>query len=164
MAYPKSVLRATTLKLRSVEDNGESTAHSIQLFITAGAPDVDQRAERRHADALEPDLMALRGPTFVQAQREAHFDIKTTCPGQHYATGAAFMTRILHSIRDVPDLATTHAIYRYANTTADADIYHLLEQIQTTVLAPSHAGSARAATGPTKRCEYHPHLVTHNTG
>jgi hypothetical protein len=108
--------------------------------------------------------MALGGPVFVQAQRDAHLDVNTISPGHHYATGAEFMSRILHCMSDVPDLLTTHAIYRHANTTTVADIYRLLEQIQTTVLAPSHAGSASAATGPTKRCEYHPHSVTHNKG
>jgi hypothetical protein len=121
----KTMLRATTLQLLSVDDTDDSTAHSIHLSITAGAP--DQRAERRHADALELDLMALGGPVFVQAQRDAHLDIKTFSPGHHFATGAAFMSRILHSIRHIPDLMTTHAIHRHANTTTDADIYRLLE-------------------------------------
>jgi hypothetical protein len=123
------VLRATVLQLVSVEGTDESTAHSIHLSITAGAPDLDQRAERRHADALELDLVALGGPVFVQSQKDAHLDVKTISPGRLYATGAAFMSCILHSIRDVPDLTTTHAIYRHANTTADADTYRLLEQI-----------------------------------
>jgi hypothetical protein len=79
----KTVLRATTLQLLSVEDTDESTAHSIHLSITAGAPDLDQRAERRHADALELDPMALGRPAFVQAQRDAHLDIKTISPGHH---------------------------------------------------------------------------------
>jgi hypothetical protein len=160
----KTVLRATTLQLLTVEDTDESTAHSIHASITAGAPDLDQRAERRHADALELDLMALGGPAFVQAQRDAHLDVKTISPSHHYATSAAFMSRILHCIRDVPDLTTTHAIYKHANVTSDAEIYRLLEQIQATVPAPSLASSAGAATRPTKRCEYHPHSVTHTTG
>jgi hypothetical protein len=160
----KTVLRATTLQLITVEDTDKSTAHSIHASITAGALELDQRAVRRHADALELDLMALGGPAFVRAQRESYLDVKTISRGHHYATSAAFMSRILHCIRDVPDLTTTHAIYRHANVTSDAEIHRLLVQIQATVPAPSLASSAGAAMRPIRRCDYHPHSVTHTTG
>jgi hypothetical protein len=38
----KTVLRATTLQLLTVEDTDESTAHSIHASITAGVPDPEQ--------------------------------------------------------------------------------------------------------------------------
>jgi hypothetical protein len=159
----KTVLRATTLQILTIDGTDASTARSIHASITAGAPDLDQRAERRHADALDLDLMTLGGPAFVQAHRNGHLDVKTTSPSHQYATSVAFMSQIRRCIRDAPEHATTHAIYMHANVTTGTEIYRLLEQILTTVPAPSLASSAGAATRQPKRCEYHPHSVTRAT-
>jgi hypothetical protein len=141
----KTVLCATMLHLLTFEDTDESTADSIHASITVGAPDIDQRAERRHADALE--LMALRGPAFLQAQRDAHLDVKTISPGHHYATSAAFKGRTLHCIRNVPYLTTTHAINSRGNVTSNAEIYRILQQsrpwLQASQVQPTPLHSGR---------------------